>query len=86
MSRPPETKKQREDRMKHNEEVLKKYNLKPPAVRPLLQPEGKVLSMEEAIKRRICTGCHVGNMQELNFGKDINTWKCSICGKTISKE
>ena len=80
-----ETKEQREERMKRNAEVLKRYNLdvKQKPI-PITKPEGKVLSMADMLKKRICSGCHTGNMQEMNFGKDINKWKCSICGNTIT--
>lgn len=81
MSKPPETDKQRKERMKKNEDLLKRWGMKKEV--PATPKPGKVLTFPESILVRLCKECHHGSMEELNFHGMENILKCCTCGALV---
>ena len=86
MSRPPETDKQRKERMKKNEDLLKRWGMKKEV--PATPKPGKLLTFPQHVARRLCKECQQGAMEEINFHGMEHIWKCYICAALIdiSKE
>ena len=81
MSRPPETDKQRKERMKKNEDLLKRWGMKKEV--PAQPKPGKVLTFPELVARRLCLECYHGAMEEVNFHGMEHIWKCNTCGHLL---
>ena len=78
MSRPPETDKQRKERMKANEDVIKRWGMR--KEKPVEQKPGKVLPFPQ---RRLCQDCKQGTMEEMNFTGLEHIWCCNLCGSLL---
>lgn len=81
MSKPPETDKQRKERMEHNKDLLKRWNMKKEVPAP--QKPGKVLTFPQTVARRLCKDCNHGAMEEMNFNGMEHIWRCNVCGSLL---
>ena len=81
MSRPPETDKERKERMDKNKDLVSRWGLK--KEKPTPPKPGKLLTFPQHVARRLCKDCNHGTMEEMNFIELQHIWKCTTCGSML---
>lgn len=81
MSKPPETDKERKDRMAKNKDLVKRWELK--KEKPATLKPGKLLTFPQHVARRLCQDCKSGAMEEINFTGMEHIWRCNLCGSLL---